>query len=66
MDSFEWNKIIGAVLGTVLFIFVVRTVAELPDALATVLRAGDLVLTLGAGDVGTAPGLLVQRFRSRP
>jgi cytochrome c len=28
MDSFEWNKIIGAVLGTVLFIFVVRIVAE--------------------------------------
>lgn len=28
MDSFEWNKIIGAVLGTVLFIFVVRMVAE--------------------------------------
>ena len=28
MDSFEWNKIIGAVLGTVLFIFVVRLVAE--------------------------------------
>ena len=22
MDSFEWNKIIGAVLGTVIFIFV--------------------------------------------
>lgn len=28
MDSFEWNKIIGAVLGTVIFIFVVRLVAE--------------------------------------
>jgi cytochrome c len=28
MDSFEWNKIIGAVLGTVMFIFVVRLVAE--------------------------------------
>ena len=28
MDSFEWNKIIGAVLGTVIFIFVVRIVAE--------------------------------------
>lgn len=24
MDSFEWNKIIGAVLGTAIFIFVVR------------------------------------------
>jgi cytochrome c len=28
MDSFEWNKIIGAVLGTLIFIFVVKTVAE--------------------------------------
>jgi cytochrome c len=28
MDSFEWNKIIGAVLGTAMFIFVVRQVAE--------------------------------------
>ena len=29
MDSFEWNKIIGAVLGTLIFIFVVKTVAEI-------------------------------------
>jgi cytochrome c len=29
MDSFEWNKIIGAVLGTAIFIFVVKTVAEI-------------------------------------
>src|SRR3954465_12555677 len=28
MDSFEWNKIIGAVWGTAIFIFVVRVVAE--------------------------------------
>ena len=28
MDSFEWNKIIGGVLGTAIFIFVVRLVAE--------------------------------------
>jgi cytochrome c len=28
MDSHEWNKIIGSVLGTVLFILVVRTVGE--------------------------------------
>ena len=28
MDSFEWNKIIGAVLGSLIFIFVVKTVAE--------------------------------------
>lgn len=28
MNSFEWNKIFGAVLGTAIFIFVVRLVAE--------------------------------------
>jgi len=28
MDSFEWNKIIGAVLGTAIFIFVIRQAAE--------------------------------------
>jgi cytochrome c len=28
MDSFEWNKIIGAVLGAAIFIFVIRLVAE--------------------------------------
>jgi cytochrome c len=28
MDSFEWNKIVGAVLGTAIFIFIVRLVAE--------------------------------------
>jgi uncharacterized membrane protein YeaQ/YmgE (transglycosylase-associated protein family) len=28
MDSFEWNKIIGAVLGSLIFIFVMKTVAE--------------------------------------
>ena len=28
MDTFEWNKIIGAVLGTAIFIFVVRQAAE--------------------------------------
>ena len=28
MDSFEWNKIIGAVLGTAIFIFVIRLISE--------------------------------------
>jgi cytochrome c len=28
MNSFEWNKIIGAVLGSLIFIFVIRLVAE--------------------------------------
>jgi cytochrome c len=28
MDSFEWNKIIGAVLGSLIFIFVIKTISE--------------------------------------
>lgn len=40
----------------------VKTVAELPEAAEGVLRAGDLILTIGAGDVGNAPALLMQRF----
>ena len=28
MDAFEWNKVAGAVLGTAIFIFVIRLVAE--------------------------------------
>ena len=43
----------------------IRSVQELPDALAAVVRDGDLVLTLGAGDIGGAPALLIQRF-ARP
>ena len=40
----------------------VPTVAELPEALARVLRDGDLVLTMGAGDIGGLPGTLVQLY----
>lgn len=40
----------------------VKTVAELPQALSGMLRDGDLLLTLGAGDVGSAPALLLQHF----
>ncbi|NGY05794.1 UDP-N-acetylmuramate--L-alanine ligase [Solimonas terrae] len=41
----------------------VASVAELPDALSHVLRDGDLLLTMGAGDVGGLPALLQQQFR---
>jgi UDP-N-acetylmuramate--alanine ligase len=40
-------------------------VQELPGALESIVREGDLILTLGAGDIGTAPGLLA-RYRSSP
>ena len=39
-----------------------KSVAELPELLGAVLRDGDLLLTIGAGDVGTAPGALLQHF----
>ena len=40
----------------------VKSVAELPQLLAGILRDGDLVLTLGAGDIGHAPAALTQYF----
>ncbi|AXQ28082.1 UDP-N-acetylmuramate--L-alanine ligase [Solimonas sp. K1W22B-7] len=41
----------------------IRGVQELPGALESIIRDGDLILTLGAGDIGTAPALL-SRYRS--
>ncbi|WP_374680207.1 glutamate ligase domain-containing protein, partial [Hydrocarboniphaga effusa] len=40
----------------------VKTVADLPDALAGVLQDGDLLLTLGAGDIGGLPATLIKQF----
>jgi UDP-N-acetylmuramate--alanine ligase len=45
------------VLGKVEPIFV-ESVAEVPDAIRGVARGGDVVLTMGAGSIGTVPGLL--------
>ncbi|HKY92178.1 MAG TPA: UDP-N-acetylmuramate--L-alanine ligase [Nevskiaceae bacterium] len=45
---------------------VVKAVAELPDLVESLGADGDLLLTIGAGDIGTAPALLVQRFGERP
>ena len=39
-----------------------KSVSELPEAVARVLHDGDLLLTIGAGDVGSAPALLIQHF----
>ena len=41
----------------------VETVADLPAALAPVVKAGDVVLTLGAGDIGTLAPLLARAPR---
>ncbi|HUS24036.1 MAG TPA: UDP-N-acetylmuramate--L-alanine ligase [Candidatus Binatia bacterium] len=39
-----------------------KSVQEVPRALEALVKDGDLVLTLGAGDIGTVPALLVQRY----
>jgi UDP-N-acetylmuramate--alanine ligase len=38
----------------------VHRVADLPDALAAIVRDGDVVLGMGAGDIGQLPSLLAQ------
>lgn len=43
MDTFEWNKIIGSVLGTVLFIFVVKLAAQAIYAPAVPAKPGYIV-----------------------
>jgi UDP-N-acetylmuramate--alanine ligase len=40
----------------------VKSVADMPDALPGVAQDGDLLLTLGAGDIGTLPATLEQKF----
>ncbi|ROH93420.1 UDP-N-acetylmuramate--L-alanine ligase [Stagnimonas aquatica] len=44
----------------------VKTVAELPEALRGLVQDGDVLLTVGAGDIGTAPALMLQTFGSAP
>ncbi|WP_414450409.1 UDP-N-acetylmuramate--L-alanine ligase [Burkholderia sp. 22PA0099] len=39
----------------------VATVDELPAALAQVVRAGDVVITMGAGSIGAVPGRIAQQ-----
>jgi UDP-N-acetylmuramate--alanine ligase len=38
----------------------VDTVDQMPDALAAVVRAGDVVITMGAGSIGGVPGRIAQ------
>ncbi|MDO9452727.1 MAG: UDP-N-acetylmuramate--L-alanine ligase [Stagnimonas sp.] len=45
---------------------VLKAVSELPEALRGVVRDGDVLLTVGAGDVGNAPGLLLQAYGAQP
>ncbi|WP_322062326.1 UDP-N-acetylmuramate--L-alanine ligase [Paraburkholderia sp. J63] len=39
----------------------VETVDEVPDALAAVVRDGDVVITMGAGSIGGVPGRIAQQ-----
>src|SRR6185312_639519 len=57
MDSFEWNKIIGAVLGTAIFIFVVRQAAEVIYEPETPAKPGYVVegVVESTGGAATAP-----------
>jgi cytochrome c len=58
MDSFEWNKIAGAVLGTLIFIFVIRLVAEAvyePEKPAKPGYVVEGVVESPAGGAATAP-----------
>lgn len=40
----------------------VQGIADVPELLPNVIESGDLLLTLGAGDVGSLPPALVQRY----
>ncbi|HTJ95696.1 MAG TPA: UDP-N-acetylmuramate--L-alanine ligase [Pararobbsia sp.] len=42
----------------------VETVDEVPDALSTFVQAGDVVITMGAGSIGTVPGKLAQETKT--
>ncbi|HXF08673.1 MAG TPA: UDP-N-acetylmuramate--L-alanine ligase [Candidatus Acidoferrales bacterium] len=44
----------------------VPTVESLPEALEGLLQPGDVLLTLGAGDIGTLPARLRQRWEEAP
>jgi UDP-N-acetylmuramate--alanine ligase len=44
---------------------IVKAVADVPEAVARLTRRGDLVITLGAGSIGTAGPRLLERLRAR-
>ncbi|TXF13172.1 UDP-N-acetylmuramate--L-alanine ligase [Pelomicrobium methylotrophicum] len=43
----------------------VEAVADLPQAILAVVRDGDVVLTMGAGSIGSVPGMLVKGEQGR-
>jgi len=42
----------------------VESVADVPDALVDIVESEDVLLTLGAGDIGALPGTIVSRWKN--
>jgi UDP-N-acetylmuramate--alanine ligase len=47
-------------------VHVVKSLQALPDAVRQIVRSGDLVITLGAGSIGTVPDRILDSLRDRP
>jgi cytochrome c len=60
MDSFEWNKILGAVLGTVLFVLVVRIATEAIFEPETPAKPGYVVEGVEVASTAGAPAAPVE------
>jgi len=43
----------------------VKALDEVPSAVASLARANDLVITLGAGSIGTVPDRILEALRAR-
>jgi UDP-N-acetylmuramate--alanine ligase len=41
----------------------VERIADMPDAIRRIVRAGDVVLTMGAGSIGSVPAALLKGGR---
>jgi cytochrome c len=55
MDSFEWNKIAGAVLGTLLFVVAVKIASEMIFEVPMPLKPGYVVQGVPAASSGAGP-----------
>ena len=60
MDSFEWNKIVGAVLGTLLFVVAVKIVSEMIFEVPMPLKPGYVVQGVPATPSGAGPAQPVE------
>jgi cytochrome c len=60
MDSFEWNKIVGAVLGTLLFVVALKIGSEMIFEVPMPLKPGYVVQGAPAASSGAAPAQPVE------